>query len=73
MKEPTKVTAKYPIRVGTVMIPTGTWGDITTLEEARKLFPGIEPIEGSKQLCVKFPNVNPCIVHVDQVKFYAPR
>jgi hypothetical protein len=62
-----KVVAKYPIKIGKVLVPKGTVGTIPTLDEVKIIWPTIEYKENSKQLPVKFLGLSICIVHTSQV------
>lgn len=61
------VTAKYPIKIGKILVPKGTVGTIADIEEIRPHFPNIKCVEGSSQISVKFLDLEPCIVHISQL------
>lgn len=64
------VIAKYPIKIGNVLISKGTKGETCDVIpiKIKNDFPNIEFKEGSSQILVKFPFVDECIVHIDQIK-----
>ncbi len=58
-----KVTARYPIKIGSVMIPAGTTGSIVAItDRIRSTFPNLRHAADSPYLLVKFPGVLECLV-----------
>lgn len=66
---PTTVKAKWPIRIGDVLVPASEIGRIATLEEAKTVIPGIEYKPGSNQVAVVFRDWKPCIVYKKQLVY----
>ena len=64
-----EVIAKYPIKIGKILVPKGAIGIIATLEEVRKIWPNIGVVEGSTQIGIKFLDLDVCIVHKNQLIF----
>ena len=64
-----KVISKYPIKIGNVLVPMGTVGEVVDVAEMRKYFPKISYKSESGQVAVKFLELNPCIVHTSQLVF----
>jgi len=69
MNKPVK--AKYPIRIGYILVPKGTPGEILSTPTPRILaaFPNIGKNPNSNQVVVKFPGVAECICHLNQLEF----
>ena len=65
----TKVIAKYPIKIGNVLVPKGAVGEIVDIEEVRQNFPHISYELNSKQIAVSFLGLKACIVHTSQLLF----
>jgi hypothetical protein len=63
------VIAKYPIKIGNVLVPKGAVGEIVDIEEVRQNFPHISYKLNSKQISVSFLGLKPCIVHLSQLTF----
>jgi len=64
-----KVTARWPIKIGDTLIPSGEAGRTATLEEVQAVWPGIAYEAGSDQVAVIFRDFKPCIVLTKQVIF----
>ncbi len=63
------VISKYPIKIGDVLVPAKTVGEIVGVDEMRKYFPNISYKSDSSAVAVKFLELKPCIVHISQVTF----
>lgn len=63
------VISKYPIKIGPVLVPKGTLGEVANIDEMRESFPNITYKNNSTQIAIKFLGLNPCIVHVNQIMF----
>lgn len=63
-----KVKAKWPIKIGDVLVPAGTIGE-TMAPTPRMLekFPGLAQKPGGAFLLVKFPGLDECLVMPKQV------
>jgi hypothetical protein len=63
-----KVKAKWPIKIGDVLVPAGTEGE-TVAPTARILekFPGLREKPDGQMLLVKFPGLDECLVMPKQV------
>ena len=66
------ITARYPIKIGTVLIPKGEPGRLATLAEARTTFPAISVKPGAPFLSVIFRDLAPCLVLKKQVELHEP-
>jgi hypothetical protein len=64
-----KLIAKYPIKIGNILVPKGTEGIMASLEEMQKIFPNIKYSSKSNQIGAKFFDLDPCVVHKSQVLF----
>lgn len=62
-----KVITKYPIKIGNVLIPKDTVGEVANIEDVKKYFPKISYNPESNFIAVKFLELKPCIVHTSQV------
>lgn len=63
------VKAKYPIKIGKVLVSANTIGEVpdSLPESLKTAFPGLKPKPGSKFVPVIFPGLEACIVHKDQL------
>ena len=65
----TKVIARYPIKIGEVLVPRGTAGEVADITDIQKDFPNIKYKNESEQVAVKFLGLKACIVHTSQLLF----
>lgn len=65
-----KVKAKYPIKIGSHLVPSGTIGVVLPEPTPRikKFFPGLETGPGGKMYLVKFGDLDECLVFKKQVE-----
>lgn len=63
------VRAKYPIKIGAVLVPAQTVGEVLPQPTPRILesFPNLKFTENGQMYLVKFPEVPECLVRKDQV------
>lgn len=62
-----KVKAKYPIKIGKVLVVKDSIGETIGLEEVRLVFPNITENKASTQIAVRFPGLDRCLVHRKQL------
>ena len=62
-----KVKAKYPIKIGKVLIAAGSVGETVSLNEVKLVFPNIKENKTSNQIAVRFPGLDWCLVHRKQL------
>lgn len=68
MKE---VSAKYPIKIGKMLVTADTVGKIADMEEVRNVFPGFgKSGKGGDFVAVSFPGLDWCVCHVKQLIFH---
>lgn len=61
------VIAKYPIKIGKVLVPAGTIGEVVDIKNIQEYFPNIKYKANSKQILVSFLGLKACIIHTSQV------
>ena len=63
-----EVKAKYPIKIGKILIEKGTKGETVPLSDVKKIFTSIKCNKESNQMAIKFSGLdNWCIVHKKQL------
>lgn len=67
-----QVKAKYPIKIGDVLVPKDTVGELVSVAVVMIKFPGIKSDADSAFVAVQFPGLDWCIIPKKQLEAVKP-